>query len=692
MLLKALISALLLSPVSVAQDYPVGRLEPVPAVRQRPEWNRFVILVWQWQNDVRRDSALYEEAGLHGFHIDRGAGQEELVRLSLSRKFPYYVDHAAGKGILYLANSLRPRVTGRRELLVRPNSLADPENIRALEDQLRENVATTKKGLVYAYAFDDEISLGSFNSPAEVDIHPRSLAWYRKWLADRYGNIERLNGAWGTEYPSFEAVQPVSFEEIRRSISPPLSRWNLSRWLEWRSFMNYQLARILVHLTQFTNRLDPAVPAGFVGGQQPSAYGGYDYALLALAVQWMEGEDDILRSFWNRPRRLRFRTYSMTGTLERDTWELWHRLAHGDQLTVAWPEGWFQSGKGLSPKVRRLAPVFREVQGPASEFIVSPDAYLEADAIGIYYSHPSITAGWAMDAVTHGSTWPNRTSSLDDDNLTSGHLRRSWGMLLRDLGFQYDYISYLDVLEKRADLRSFKVIILPQVLCLSDIEAAALRDFVRAGGTLIADNLAGLLTETGRGRARGVLDDLFGVRRDESKGYLDGRTLTEIDGEYYAEPLPRRLHAYSGSLKRGELIVYERGTTVAAENPRAVYLNLTPAAYSYFPYRSGEMGRQWRDLLGKILERAGLQRRVEIEGESWMESLLWRKQDRYCLAVIKNAEDVSGPERTITVRLRLPVIEVRNMRTGKTFTGAASFSDTFKPCEANLYLLSVPPR
>lgn len=451
--------------------------------------------------------------------------------------------------------------------------------------------------------------------------------------------------------------------------------------------MDYQFAQVLADLTRFTNGLDPATPAGFVGGQKPSAYGGCDYALLSRAVQWMEGDTELLRSCWNRPRRPHFQTYNLTGSVERDAWALWNRLAHGDQVTVAWPEGWFNEGKGLSAEVRRMAPVFREVQGPASEFIVNPGAHLEADPIGIYYSHPSIRVGWAMDATTHGSTWPSRSSSLDDANLTSTWLRRSWGTLLRDLGYQYDYVSYLDVLEKRVDLSSFKVMILPQVICISDAEASALRAFVKAGGTLIADNLAGLLTETGRGRSRGALDDLFGVSRDESKGYLDGRTVAEIDGEYYNQPFPRRLRAYDGSLKRGELVVYKRGTTVSPANPRAVYLNLSPAVYSYSPYRSGEMGRQWRELIGKVLLQAGLKPRVEIEGGPWMESLLWRRGDDYCLAVIRNAEEVADSPRQITVRLGLPARSIRNLRTGRSFS-ASPFTDSFSPFEANLYLLS----
>lgn len=714
---------------SIATKYPVGELEPVPVIRQRPEWKQFIVFVWQWQNDVRRDGALYDAAGLRGFHIDRGVGEDEKVRLSLERKFPYYVDHAAGKGILYLQKDVQASITGKPTLQFRPHSLADPKTIDTLQGWLRENVATTKKGLVYAYAFDDEISLGAFNNPIEVDSHPLSVAWYRKWLAQRYGNIKNLNTAWTTAFSSFDEVEPVGFEEARKAATrPAFAAWNLSLWMEWRHFMDYQFAQVLADLTRYTNKLDPTIPAGFVGGQQPSAYGGYDYALLCRAVQWMESSDlgggtnEILRSFWNRPRRVQVQTFDARWPHKMNVWVLWHRLAHGNQATIAWPEGWMRDGslgkRELSPVIEQLAPTFREIQGRAGEFIINPDSYLESDPIGIYYSHPSIRAGWAMDSITHGATWPKRLTSMDDANLSSAHLRLSWCKLLEDLGYQYDFISYLDVHEGRIDLlKRFKVIILPRTLCLSEREARALRQFVQSGGMLIADTLCGLLSETGRGRKAGALDDLFGIVRDESRGYLNGLTIVEVDAENFQKPFPERLKAYEGALLYRSMIVFERGTKAASgsageavgsamalirrkvEKGGTLYLNLTPLAYAYFPYRAGNVGQSWRDVIGKTLRDAGLRPRVEIYGrdqqEPWMESLLWRNGNRYCLAVLKNllgsadAPDfmkmIEQEPREIMVRLNLPVREVRNIRTEKSFGDVSSFRDRFNPWEANLY-------
>jgi len=713
------------SPVS---NHPVGVLEPIAAVRQRPEWKQFIILVWQYQHDVRRDVALYDGAGLHGFHIDRGLGEDDKVRFSLERKFPYYVDHAAGKGILYLQKDVQASISRKASLQVRPNSLADPKTIDTLKQWLRENVGTTKKGFVYGYAFDDEISLGAFNNPVEVDTHPLSIAWYRRWLVNRYNTIQNLNAAWETNFSSFNEVEPVGFEEIRKANShPPFGPWNVSRWMEWRHFMDYQFAQVLADLTRYTNKLDPTVPAGFVGGQQPSAYGGYDYALLSRAVQWMEsadlgGTNEILRSFWNRPRRIQVQTYNAGLPHKMNVWILWHRLAHGNQATIAWPQGWMRDGpsgkRELSPVIEQLAPTFREIQGHAGEFIINPDSYLDSDPIGLYYSHPSIRAGWAMDSIAHGATWPNRSTSVDDRNLSSAHLRLSWCKLMEDLGYQYDFVSYLDAQEGRVDLASrFKVIILPQVICLSDREAQALRLFVQKGGLLIADTLCGLLTETGRGRKAGVLDELFGLVRDESRGYLNGQSITEVDAEEFQKPFPQRLHAYNGALQYRSTIVYERGTRARpgaaresagsaevlihkkVEKGQTLYLNLSPLAYSYFPYRSGKVGASWREIIGRTLREAGLKPRVEIHSgngvEPWMESLLWRNGNRYCLAVLKNVSETDDPQdslsvidqepKAITIRLNLPVKNLRNLRTDKAFADAASSSDRFNPWEANLY-------
>ncbi|KPK41841.1 MAG: hypothetical protein AMK72_14860, partial [Planctomycetes bacterium SM23_25] len=536
-----------------------GMPEKVPFVRPKAEWDRFLILVWQYKTSAMEDLALYREGGFRGFHIDRGAGAKDRVAFAARENMPYYVDHAADKGYLHLTDRTGVgQVLRRKDLIARPYSLADPKTMDLVKGHLRRNVSVTKAGPVVAYAFDDEISLGCFNSPAEVDASPLSVAAYRKWLKNTYGSIGQLNAAWGTAYKDFAEAQPVSFEDVRGAHTrPPFARWNLSRWMDWRTYMDTQFADCLAELARYTNSLDPATPAGFVGGQQPSVYGGHDYARIARAVQFIEAYDiggtcEILRSLWRWPERRPYvQTWFSTGDARRDAWFLWYYLVHGNRGVIAWPDrggSWFHfKGGGLAPFIKENADTLREVQGEVSRPILDPDARFDADPIAVFYSHPSIQASWAMDAVTHRGTWPNRSSSLDNTCQTLGRNRLAWFKILEDCGYQYNVVTGEEVAAGVLGKEKYRVLILNRAICLSDAEAAAVRRFVEAGGTVIADHLTGILTEHGVGRPKGgALDDLFGITRDESKGYLDGKSITEIDGEKYNRPLLERL-AYQGA-------------------------------------------------------------------------------------------------------------------------------------------------
>lgn len=727
--------------------------QAVPYVRPKPIWDRFRVLVWQYKTSAPTDWETYRRAGIWGFHIDRGASKEKYVRFARRQGMPYYVDHAADKGYLHLTDR-----TGRRDImrkktvLERPWSLADPKTIDVLKGHLQRNVAVTKDGPVLAYAFDDEISLGVFTSPAEVDASPRSVAAYRDWLRAEYGNVERLNRTWGTRLRSFEEAEPVSFEAVRRDhTEPPFARWNLARWMDWRSYMDTQFSGVLADLTRYTNRLDPSTPAGFVGGQQPAPYGGYDYAKLARSVQWVEAYDiggtcEILRSLWAWPERRPYvQTWFSAGDAKRDAWFLWYYLLHGCRGVIAWPhregKSWFHWGKEgrLAPFIAANAETIREVQGPVSEPILDPRTRFEADPIALYYSHPSVQATWAMDVVTHKGTWPNRSSSLDNANQSAGRNRVAWMKLLEDCGYQYDVVTAEQVAAGHLDGAGYRVLVLNRVAALSDAEAAAIRRFVERGGTIIADHLTGVLDEHGVGRPEGgALDDLFGIHRDESRGYLDGRHITEIDGERYRRPFLERLR-YDGALRYRGIVIYERGTRAAggragerveradvviarrAGRGRAVYLNLTNIAYLDAGKRMGEFGRTWRELLGGLLEAAGLEPRGRVlaggpsttpradlnpseagEPVPMAELVYWRNGDRLILGLVKNpvrgasisgpgaVHDVTGEPIDVRIVLSRPLQRIRDLRTGEYVPDGRVIRTRWKPWEALVYEAAAP--
>ena len=214
--------------------------------------SHFRILIWPYKTDVLKDYDLYRELGLGGFQIDRGAGQYRRINLSVEKKFPFYAGHVADKGYLYLTGRNRKFVTGSNSLLKRPLSLADPNVIKKIKAHIRKNISDLKKGNVIAYALDDEIFLGTFVNPSDVDISRFSLEWFRKWLQRRqYRTIEALNRQWGTNFKSFSGVVPLGFEQVRKGLSHShFSNWNLSTWMDFRHFMDFQFSHVLSELVK----------------------------------------------------------------------------------------------------------------------------------------------------------------------------------------------------------------------------------------------------------------------------------------------------------------------------------------------------------------------------------------------------------------------------------------------------------
>ncbi len=694
-------------------------------------WGRFVILVWQYKTPPPgpEAKAAYESVNLRGIHLDNGF-PDALLNFAKQNNYSYYVDHTAGKGYLYLRpdewKTFFDAYKGDRQRPVRPRCLRDPEVMQAMKDLIRQNVTRAKTGPVVAYAFDDEISLTSFTSPADLCWSPACLAAFREWLKEQYGTIENLNAEWNTQLDSFDEAEPLHVDDLRSVHELPFDRWNLSRWADHRSFMDTTFADGLAELTGYANSLDAAVPAGFVGGQAPAAYGGYDYAKLCEAVQWMEAYDigasnEIVRSFF-RQAKPHVQTYFSNYHPNSDKWFLWYYFVHGNRGVICWPDRdgkpWFEGGEAR-PEIAAMADTYRELQGPLGEIFVN--SALVHDRIAIYYSQPSIQVSWFMDIKPHGSTWVNRSSSLNNSNATDILNRWAWLKLLEDCGFQYEFVSYRHVAQGQLSRDRFDVLILPRTLALSEAEAATIRRFAEDGGTVIADYLPGVFDEHGKGRPGGALDDLFGVERDPGRGVLDGEHIAEVNGELYDRPLPERLN-HEGALRWGDFVAYERGlradggeafgqagdTAVLVGRDvgdgRAMYLNLSVIPYLLVRY--GAEGASYREGVTQFLEQADIRPRVRVfEGGAELpnvERLLWWKDGHAYLCLIWNALSssridgvdvdrsvIDGPSRTIAIRFSTAIAGLRNLRTGKDLGAGTEFEDTWLPCEANVYEVRV---
>ncbi len=93
-------------------------------------------------------------------------------------------------------------------------------------------------GPVVAVMIESALSFfGSLDFPYAADYHPDTLALYRSRLAEQYGSIDSLNRVYGTSYQDFALVEPPrEFLARRLDNLPPYLEWvSFRRWAEHHS-------------------------------------------------------------------------------------------------------------------------------------------------------------------------------------------------------------------------------------------------------------------------------------------------------------------------------------------------------------------------------------------------------------------------------------------------------------------------
>jgi len=685
-------------------------------VRQDPKmmigrWDTWIYMPWRfrWTIGTGDEGGQFcKDYGFNGGFTDHG----DTSPLPWLEKWNlrFYNDHTAGKGYLYLYRTNWKRVQRDPRAIrfgARGPVPLDDNLLAKLKALVTRRVNGLKKSpMRVAYALDDEISWGSFVKPIPWRIHAND-ADYARWLANYYGDP--------TVKPQY-----VTPDFVLKQLGRPLKDLDFSPLLDRITYNDSYWANFLGELVETANRADPDTPCGFVGGQAPNMWGGYDYAKLCKKIQFIEAynlasSQEIIRSFnpQNAMPQVTTHFHSDKRGTANDVWQTWYYFAHGNRGMIGWVQGWFD-GKTPRPWLRQYAPTMKEVgrvQGPK---LVG--ARWLHDGVAIYYSHPSIQVSWCLDIEPHGSTWVNRFS---DARLGTSHLvRKAWEYLLSDSGLQYNFIPYDEVVVNGVPAE-YQVVILPACYALSDMEAERLGDFVRRGGTLIADFACGIFDQHGKGRSRGALDDLFAITHDGTetkRDFFGPRLWVETDQDRgYSYKRYRDLFAtVQCTLKDGFALAEKRlGTNIVRKvgNGTAVYLNLSPQRY--LQYREeGKATQELRDIFIAHVLSAGLKPWVEVVAQDGerprnCEVTYWHhpKTDRTYCFVLQNApvtgsayggggvEGLIEKKQKVTVKFRRPVPDLTDERTGKRFGRTATATLEFNPVEAlMLSFAGKPPK
>lgn len=683
--------------VRKAPEFQPVRREPAATGAAAGRWDTWLYMPWRYRWTIgtgEEGGRFCREHGINGGMTDHGEGPLDwLERWNLR----FYNDHTAGKGALYLNPAgLGKELRDPRAVRPRPVDAALLEELGAL---VAKNVRQLRKSPArVAYALDDEISWSTFVRPIPWRINADDAA-YGRWLRTYYGAAA----------PEPRFVGP---DDVLSQLDRPLREIDLSPFLDRMTWNDSVWANFLGALVERANREDPETPAGFVGGQAPNLWGGYDYAKLMKKVQFLEAYDlgsaqEIVRSF-NPEGSLPVVTTHFHDDRRgsgNDSWLAWRGLAHGNRGMIGWVgDEWFADGRPR-PWLARFAPTLKElgeVQGPK----MAGARWLH-DGIALYYSHPSIQVSWVLDAEAHGKTWPNRN---DDHRLGTSHLvRKAWEEMLADAGLQYDFLAYDEVVVRGVPAE-YRVLILPACYALSDVESRRIAEFAERGGTVIADFACGLFDPHGRGRARGALDDLFGVAHDGSETRADlfgGRLWVETDQDAgFGYRRFRDLFETVRPRLREGFAVAERklpaGTARKAGRGRAAYLNLSPQRYLMLR-QEGTATAESRRL---FMEPLGVSPWISARamGKSIpLEVTYWSKGKRTLVFILQNvpvsggatggggAEGLVEAKVPVEVRLTGPVSDVRDERTGQKLPDGDRFTFELDTTQAVFWSFAGPP-
>ncbi|MFT7617539.1 MAG: hypothetical protein ACI97A_001178 [Planctomycetota bacterium] len=596
-----------------------------------------------------------DQLGITGTNV-AGTSSSEL-HLNTAR--PFYVDHVAGKGWLYLDDAKwketyqlwrEDRLLGGR---ARPVDLFEPSVIDAMKLRIDQVVTPFRKRRASTHPFglslDDEISFGRRNIPVEFGFSALCLKAFREELKTRYISTKKLADAWETkQVKNFDAVIPLTTAEARRrAFIQDNYKWNFAPWAEHREFIEKQYAALLKDLVRHTqDRVGKTIPIGFTGGSSPSPFSGLDWSRVLEVVDFVEPYDDggsreLVRSFAKDGTIILRTLFRDERHPEANIHELWDYFLRGDHGVILWSSrDCLEGTKTLTPTpwAKSFSPTLKQLDDTSmAAWMAAKPAQAK---IAIVESAASNKAHWLLDGQHGGSSWIDRKASYERNHSSQDVTRESWQKLLEDLHLEYVHIPARDL--GRIDLSQFQAIVLPRTIALSKLAIQTIRQFARTK-TVIADCQCALFDEKLKAinEKDDGLDNLFGITRSNRivrlrQNHFDKPALLRRNVLRFAESGIKLDKGVASTLRLENspcMIVNRHG-----ENGRTVYLNLL--TYNYLSTRRLNERVPLLDELRGVFRASGIRpfAEVRVQGDNIPPIRIHHREDAdaHYIAVIRN--------------------------------------------------------
>jgi len=565
-----------------------------------------------WSNDV--DNSLNIPRGTFGVYwYDRGPTTPE----AMERAIADYQKTGDFEALGYLTKKELYKRTGDKKFLQRTPSFNDPAVLKNLADIVRASARNKARYNMDYYFVGDEGSLTSYGDAVDFDWNPHTLADFRLWLQQQYGNLTALNKEWRTSFSDWNSVVPYTSDEARKTR-------NFAPWADHRTFMEITFARAYQTARDAAIEGDPDAHIAVSGTQATNAYNGADWSRLDRVIDDFLSYDggnqwDMHRSFAKPNAMIGFWTgYGSHGLAVQNA--IWtaaiHNVLHPN---IFWMYSFLNPDFTHSASARDMGKAFSSLTSEGVGKLLM-ESVRQQDGIVIYYSMPSIHAASILGY--------HQRSSDDEDEVTENARlsfsanRDGWVKTIKDLGLQFDFVSSEDVAAKGIASDKYKVVILPLAFALSDEEIQQLEQFVTRGGVVIADAAPGWLDQHCAWQKNDRVNKLFGVATvDSDKRQLKlaaGAVRTSARGSEWG--LPQEL----SDIRIAEPDVKAWGGTalLKIENGNAAIVNQTGkgwtiylnTAWDQYPKQraSNFGGAAYRRLVKAILNKADIRPSIQV--------------------------------------------------------------------------------
>ena len=458
-------------------------------VTQR-NWDQFNFLMW---DTPKGTLAPWAEQSLvdNSVTLQLGQGQPQLM--------------LSAHDVAWVPYTTRIMAPKDDDGIMRPFCWNDEAAVTAHVQEKAEEYRPSRQHGVYVWSLGDEVTTsGSCLSPHCAEA-------YREYLNEVYGSLEALNASWNTNFTAWDQVGLS--KEGDNDEANSLAEGNYPRWFDRKAFQSYNFVQFCQAYDDAYQAVDPMARTGFEGAGRFDR--GDDIDLIVRENDFWSPypgvADEVIRSI-APPDFPRSNWMGYTKDADSLLGRYW-RMITRDMNSVWWWRwdalgrfhGWLAPDLRPFPAVAEILRDTQTVRDGLGKLLMAPE--IEHTGIAMLYSYPSQFSCQIENGTTYGSYESSHTAFQN---------------LVRDLGYQFRYVTDRMLRLGEFDADEYRMLILPRSEALGAEEAAVIRDFVENGGVVIADVRPGLYDGHCKPLAAGALDDVFGI----ASGGLDAAVTT----------------------------------------------------------------------------------------------------------------------------------------------------------------------